>query len=52
MTPVVYEAAVLVAADRDTRSVWAEHRVRLETGIVPVVPSPVVAQVSRLSTQV
>ncbi|HLM89447.1 MAG TPA: PIN domain-containing protein [Streptosporangiaceae bacterium] len=51
MTPVVYDAAVLVAADRDTRSVWAEHRVRLETGIVPVVPSPVVAQVSRSSTQ-
>jgi len=52
MTPVVYDAAVLVAADRNTRTVWVEHRVRLEAGIVPVVPSPVVAQVSRSPTQV
>ena len=29
-----------------------EHRVRLEAGIVPVVPSPVVAQVSRSPSQV
>jgi hypothetical protein len=52
MTRVVYDAAVLVAADRDTRTVWADHRERLEAGIVPVVPSPVVAQVSRSATQV
>jgi predicted nucleic acid-binding protein len=52
MTPVVYDAAVLVAADRNARGVWAEHRVRLEAGVVPVVPSPVVAQVSRSPTQV
>jgi predicted nucleic acid-binding protein len=52
MMPVVYDAGVLVAADRNTRRVWAEHRVRLEAGIVPVVPSPVVAQVSRSPTQV
>ncbi len=52
MTPVVYDAAVLIAADRDTRTVWAEHRARLEAGIVPVVPSPVVVQVSRSPTQV
>lgn len=52
MTPVVYDAAVLVAADRNTRSIWVEHRVRLEAGIVPVVPSPVVVQVSRSPTQV
>ncbi len=52
MTPVVYDAAVLVAADRDMRTIWAEHRVRLEAGIVPVVPSLVVAQVSRAPTQV
>jgi len=50
--PVVYDAGVLVAADRNTRSVWAEHRVRLEAGIVPVVPAPVVAQVSRSPAQV
>jgi predicted nucleic acid-binding protein len=52
MTPVVYDAAVLVAADRNTRSVWAEHRVRLEAGLVPVVPAPVVVQVSRSTRQV
>jgi predicted nucleic acid-binding protein len=52
MTSVVYDAAVLVAADRNRRSVWAEHRVRLEAGIVPVVPAPVVVQVSRSPTQV
>lgn len=52
MTPVVYDAAVLIAADRNSRTVWAEHRVRLEAGIVPVVPSPVVVQVSRSPSQV
>lgn len=52
MTPIVYDAGVLVAADRDVRSIWAEHRVRLEVGIVPVVPAPVVVQVSRSPTQV
>lgn len=52
MTPVVYDAAVLVAADRNSRRVWAEHRVRLEAGIVPIVPAPVVVQVSRSPTQV
>jgi CBS domain-containing protein len=52
VTPVVYDAAVLVAADRNTRRVWAEHRVRLEAGLVPVVPAPVVAQVSRSPRQV
>jgi hypothetical protein len=52
MTPVVYDAGVLVAADRNVRGTWAEHRVRLEAGIVPVVPAPVVAQVSRSPAQV
>ena len=52
MTPVVYDAGVLVAADRSVREVWADHRVRLEAGLVPVVPAPVVAQVSRSPSQV
>jgi predicted nucleic acid-binding protein len=52
MTPIVYDAGVLVAADRDVRSIWAEHRVRLEAGLVPVIPAPVVVQVSRSPTQV
>ena len=51
MTPVVYDAGVLVAADRNTREIWADHRIRLEAGVVPVVPAPVVAQVSRSPQQ-
>lgn len=50
--PEDVDAAILVAADRNVRRVWAEHRVRLEAGIVPVVPTPVVVQVSRSPTQV
>jgi hypothetical protein len=51
MKSVVYDAAVLIAADRSKRRVWAEHRVRLESGLVPLVPAPVVAQASRTSKQ-
>lgn len=39
-------------AERNDRSIWAEHRVRLEAGIVPRAPAPVVAQVSRSTRQV
>jgi len=41
-----------VAADRNVREVWADHKVRLEAGIVPAVPAPVVAQASRSPSQV
>jgi len=51
VSAVVYDAAVLVAADRNDRRVWAEHKARLEFGIVPSVPAPVVAQVSRSPQQ-
>jgi predicted nucleic acid-binding protein len=51
MRPVVYDAGVLIAADRCLRRTWAEHRVRLEAGLVPLVPSPVVAQASRSPKQ-
>ncbi|MEP7363058.1 MAG: PIN domain-containing protein [Acidobacteriota bacterium] len=51
MSSVVYDAAVLVAADRNERRAWAEHKVRLELGIVPMVSAPVVAQVSRSPQQ-
>lgn len=51
MSAVVYDAAVLVAADRNDRRAWAEHKARLEFGIVPSVPAPVVAQVSRSPQQ-
>jgi predicted nucleic acid-binding protein len=48
---VVYDAGVLVAAERGNREVWADHRVRLEIGAVPVTTAPVVAQVSRSPRQ-
>ena len=52
MSGVVYDAGALVAAERNDRRVWADHRVRLEAGVVPVVPAPVIAQVSRSPRQV
>jgi len=51
MSGFVYDAAVLEAADRNERRAWAEHKVRLELGFLPLVPSPVVAQVSRSPRQ-
>ncbi len=49
---VVYDAGVFVAAERNDRSVWADHRIRLELGAVPTTTAPVVAQVSRSPRQV
>ncbi len=49
---LVYDAGVLVAAERNDRALWADHRVRLEMGAVPVTTAPVVAQVSRSPRQV
>src|SRR5262249_39899775 len=43
---------MLIAADRNIRANCAEHRIRLEAGIVPVVPPPVVAQASDSPHQV
>ena len=51
MSAVVYDAAVLVAADRNERRAWAEHKARLELGVIPLVPAPVIAQVSRSPQQ-
>src|ERR1017187_2824687 len=51
MSTVVYDAAVLVAAARNERRAWAEHKARLELGVIPLVPAPVVAQVSRSPQQ-
>ena len=49
---VVYDAGLLIAAERNDRAVWADHRARLELGIVPLATAPVIAQVSRTSRQV
>lgn len=51
MSTIVYDAGVLVAADRNERRAWAEHKARLELGVLPLVPAPVVAQVSRSPQQ-
>jgi predicted nucleic acid-binding protein len=51
VTTVVYDAGALVAAERNDRRLWAEHRVRLELGLSVVAPAPVVAQVSRSPKQ-
>ena len=51
MISVVYDAAVLVAADRNERRAWADHKARLELGVVPLVPTAVIAQVSRSPRQ-
>jgi hypothetical protein len=52
MRPAVYDAGLLIAAERSDRRCWAEHRVRLEMGLVPLVPAAIVAQVSRSPKQV
>jgi hypothetical protein len=49
--PVVYDAGVLIAGDRNDRATWADHRARLELGQPPLTTAPVVAQVSRSSQQ-
>ncbi|MGI9120110.1 MAG: twitching motility protein PilT [Acidimicrobiales bacterium] len=43
---------MLVAAERNDRRVWADHRARLELGALPMTTAPVVAQVSRSPRQV
>jgi predicted nucleic acid-binding protein len=47
----VYDAGVLVAAERGDRRVWLAHTARLMERSVPLVPAPVVAQVSRSPRQ-
>ncbi|MDY7104886.1 MAG: twitching motility protein PilT [Actinomycetota bacterium] len=49
---VVYDAGALIAAERSDRVVWADHRARLEAGVMPATTAPVAAQVSRSSQQV
>ncbi|MEY4543934.1 MAG: hypothetical protein RL685_129 [Pseudomonadota bacterium] len=52
MRSVVYDTSVLIAAERGDRKLWAEHRLRLEAGNVPLVSANVVAQASRSPRQV
>jgi hypothetical protein len=48
----VYDAGALIQGERSNRRFWAEHRIRLELGVVPSVSAAVLAQVSRSSRQV
>jgi len=48
---VYYDAGALVAADRNDRTLWADHKARLEHGLVPITTAPVIAQVSRTPRQ-
>ena len=48
---VVEDAGALEAADRNERAMWAEHRIRLGVGILPIVTAPVLTQVSRSARQ-
>lgn len=48
---IVYDAGALIAAERSDRTVWADHRARLEIGLIPTTTAPVVAQVSRSGRQ-
>jgi hypothetical protein len=52
MSNVVYDAAVLIAADSNERRAWAEHEARLETRLYPPRSALVVAQVCRSSQKV
>ena len=47
----VYDAAVLIAADQGDRRVWSAHGTRVGSRATILVPSPVVAQVSRSTSQ-
>jgi predicted nucleic acid-binding protein len=47
----VYDTGMLIAADRNDREAWADHRARLEAGLVPLTTAPVVSQASRSPRQ-
>lgn len=46
-----YDSGALIAAERDSRSMWALHRRLLEHGLRPTVPTVVLGQVWRDSRQ-
>lgn len=48
---VVYDAGVLIAAERGDRLTWGRHEAAQATKIIPVTTAAVVAQVSRSGRQ-
>lgn len=47
MAGVTYDTGALVAAERNSREMWALHSGYLREEVVPVVPAPVLAQAWR-----
>jgi predicted nucleic acid-binding protein len=47
MAGVVYDTGALVAAERNSRRMWALHAALLAEEIVPIVPAPVLAEAWR-----
>jgi hypothetical protein len=47
MAGVTYDAGALVAAERNSRRMWALHAGYLDEEVVPVIPAPVLAQAWR-----
>ena len=47
MVGVTYDAGALLAAERGSRQMLAQHRRALESGVVPVVPATALAQAWR-----
>lgn len=44
---VVYDTGVLISAERGVRTTWSRHRGLLISGVIPLIPAPVVAQAWR-----
>jgi predicted nucleic acid-binding protein len=44
---VTYDAGALIAAERDSKSVWGLHRRLLERGMYPTIPTVVLGQAWR-----
>ncbi len=47
MSGVTYDAGALIAAERDSKSVWRLHRRLLERGMYPTLPTVVLGQAWR-----
>jgi len=41
---IVYDAGALIAAERNNRAFLAKHDARLQAGIIPLLPAPVLSQ--------